>query len=577
MISYGSSRLHTFLQPLRLATLAVGLGGASLLGAAEVQLQWEDNSTNETGFKIERALGSGSFVQIATVGANVVTYRDTGLADGAQYQYRVRAYNGAGHSAYSNFAAITTPIASTTTNLPANTAPTVSTIAAQTISPGTATSILAFTIGDAETSAASLGVTRSSSNTTVIPTANVILGGSGANRTLTVTSLPGVTGSSTIAIDVSDGALTTRRTFTVTVAEPVNTPPTISALGSRSIPSNGTTGAISFTIGDQQTVATSLTLSATSSNTTLVPLSGVQLGGSGSSRTVSVTPAAGRTGTATITVTVSDGRATASSALALTVTNSAPTILSVMDQTIQRNGSGDPIPVRIGDAETAAGSLTVTATSNNATLLPASSLVLGGTGANRTLTLLPPAFHSGTGTVTLSVSDGSLRSTTSFNVQVITGNDGAYIATHPVSRLVRSGATATFSVRGFGSPTPTYQWRRNGVPISGATSPTLTISNVSSTHAAVYDVLVRTPTSSKTSQPAVLLVNPSSTVGTTTGSFVTSTTYANWSMLVRNNRTALLLTSIPSTQQTLAVEVELAADGSCTVVHSAVGAYVPLR
>jgi hypothetical protein len=61
-----------------------------------------DKANNEDGFKIERKVGGGTFTQIATVGANITTYSDTGLTRDTRYTYRVRAYNSVGNSAYSN-------------------------------------------------------------------------------------------------------------------------------------------------------------------------------------------------------------------------------------------------------------------------------------------------------------------------------------------------------------------------------------------------------------------------------------------------------------------------------------------
>jgi hypothetical protein len=76
---------------------------------SQITLTWTDNSTNETGFYIERAPSGGSFTQIGSVGANVKTYvNNTGLAAGTLYQYRVRAYNGGGNSGFSNTASATT-------------------------------------------------------------------------------------------------------------------------------------------------------------------------------------------------------------------------------------------------------------------------------------------------------------------------------------------------------------------------------------------------------------------------------------------------------------------------------------
>ncbi len=81
---------------------------ATAVSSSRIDLRWIDNARNETGFKIER-LDDRNFGQIAVVGANVRTYSDTGLEPSTSYTYRVRAYNSAGHSAYSNAASATTP------------------------------------------------------------------------------------------------------------------------------------------------------------------------------------------------------------------------------------------------------------------------------------------------------------------------------------------------------------------------------------------------------------------------------------------------------------------------------------
>ncbi len=84
---------------------------ATAVSTSQINLSWTDNATNETGFKIERKTGSGgTYAQIATTGANVTTYNDTGLTAGTNYFYRVRATNAAGDSAYSAEASATTLI-----------------------------------------------------------------------------------------------------------------------------------------------------------------------------------------------------------------------------------------------------------------------------------------------------------------------------------------------------------------------------------------------------------------------------------------------------------------------------------
>jgi len=79
------------------------------LSSSQVRLTWQDNATNETGFKIERRTRpSGSYSQIDTVEANVTTYTDTTCSRLTTYTYRVRAYGPGGDSPYSNEATVTT-------------------------------------------------------------------------------------------------------------------------------------------------------------------------------------------------------------------------------------------------------------------------------------------------------------------------------------------------------------------------------------------------------------------------------------------------------------------------------------
>jgi len=81
--------------------------------AAQLSLTWTDASTNEDGFKIERATGTaGAYGQIASVAAGTTGYVDATVTAGSTYCYRVRAYNTAGDSAYSN-AACATPASAT--------------------------------------------------------------------------------------------------------------------------------------------------------------------------------------------------------------------------------------------------------------------------------------------------------------------------------------------------------------------------------------------------------------------------------------------------------------------------------
>ena len=86
---------------------------ASAASTSKINLSWQDLSSNETGFSIERKTGTdGSYSVIATVGANVTSYADKGLSPATTYSYRVNAFSVLGSSPYSNEATSTTKKAS---------------------------------------------------------------------------------------------------------------------------------------------------------------------------------------------------------------------------------------------------------------------------------------------------------------------------------------------------------------------------------------------------------------------------------------------------------------------------------
>ena len=75
-----------------------------------VTLSWISNSSNQDGFKIERAVAGYPYSQVATVGPKVTQYRDaSGLTSGTTYHYRVRAFNAGSDSEYTADSHVTTP------------------------------------------------------------------------------------------------------------------------------------------------------------------------------------------------------------------------------------------------------------------------------------------------------------------------------------------------------------------------------------------------------------------------------------------------------------------------------------
>ncbi len=95
------------------AILAPNKLAASTLSESQLLLTWADRANNELGFRLERCqVASGTacntFVQIATVDANVTTFTDAERMANTRYCYRVRGYNHNRVSSYTNVACRTT-------------------------------------------------------------------------------------------------------------------------------------------------------------------------------------------------------------------------------------------------------------------------------------------------------------------------------------------------------------------------------------------------------------------------------------------------------------------------------------
>ncbi len=144
-------------------------------------------------------------------------------------------------------------------------------------------------------------------------------------------------------------------------------------------------------------------------------------------------------GSATLTVSATDDAAqsvTDQFDVTVTAQNDAPTISAISDQTIAEDGALSPVAFTIGDTETAASSLTVTATSDDQPLVPDANITLGGSDANRTIEITPASDANGTATLTVTVDDGGASNnttSTSFTLTVTAvpdlaltdGRDGA--------------------------------------------------------------------------------------------------------------------------------------------------------
>ncbi len=160
-----------------------------------------------------------------------------------------------------------------------------------------------------------------------------------------------------------------------------------------------------------------------------VILVGTASHGSVSSNSSSVTysPNANYCGNDSFTYVVSDGRLTDQATVSVSVNcgNDRPTISAIANQNINEDSSTGSIAFTVSDTDNSASSLGISFLSSNTALVQnsASKIVIGGSGSNRTVKVIPQPNTFGTTTITLTVSDGALTASRSFTVSVASVND----------------------------------------------------------------------------------------------------------------------------------------------------------
>src|SRR6185436_18970145 len=310
-----------------------------------------------------------------------------------------------------------------------NDAPTISDIANTSTDEDVAKTVT-FTVGDIETLATALTLTATSSDESVVPVANIVFGGTGADRNATITPALNAFGTATITITVHDANGGIASDSFDLVVNSVNDAPTISDIANTSTDED-VAKTVTFTVGDIETLATALTLTATSSDESVVPAANIVFGGTGADRNATITPAVNAFGTATITVTVHDangGVASDSFELVVNSVNDAPTITDIANTSTDEDVA-KTVTFTVGDIETPAGALTLTATSSDESLVPVANVVFGGTGADRNATITTALNAFGTATITITVHDanGGVASD-SFDLAVNSVNDAPTIS-----------------------------------------------------------------------------------------------------------------------------------------------------
>lgn len=311
-----------------------------------------------------------------------------------------------------------------------NDPPSVSTIFDQLTPEDTPTSEIRFTVSDDETAAADLKVTASWISP-ASPKGTIVVGGAGENRTLVITPPSNWIGDAEIRVTAEDDRGARKEvSFTLTV-EAESDDPWISGIDSPQTTEKNTPLVVDFLVQDADTEPGSLVVTAKSSNTLLVPnsSSNLTLSGGGSTRQLTITPAANEVGSSTITITVRDTELnTAKAEFLLTVTSEGPasftpTISGISEPKFTDEDTPIAVHFTVDDKDTDLDDLNVTRQSLNTLLVPNANAVLSGSGANRTLTITPAKNQSGEAVIRIDVDDGENSVNDSFTLIVNSVND----------------------------------------------------------------------------------------------------------------------------------------------------------
>jgi hypothetical protein len=401
----------------------------SAFAANSVILAWDPSvSTNVAGYRVYYGVASHGYTNVVSVGAATTT-TISGLSDGTTYYFAATAYSTDGIE--SDFSAETNYV----TPVPLNQPPTLNAIGNFTINQnaGQQTVNLSGISSGSTSEIQALTVVAVSDNTALIANPSVTYTSPGSTGTLRFTPVTSASGTATITVTVNDGQAqnnTVTRSFVVTVNS-LNKIPTLNPLGNIVVNQNSGTHSVALSgissgaSSEHQT----LTVSAVSDNPAVVSSPIVSYTSPSATGMLFFTPATDAMGEAVITVTVNDGQSAnnlVSRNFTVTVgvirpppSNSAPVISPIASQSTTQDVAIASIPFTIGDQETPASSLTLSASSSNPTLIPNANIVFGGSESNRTASITPAPGKGGTANITVTVNDGSATSSSTFGVTVI--------------------------------------------------------------------------------------------------------------------------------------------------------------
>jgi hypothetical protein len=286
----------------------------------------------------------------------------------------------------------------------------VVTIVAATNTPENTTIMVPFTVANVPANFNTFDLDGISSNTNLV--ASVGITGSGTNYTAILATSPYKNGTTTITIVAQTSFAIGTGTSVLTVT-PVEYPPTFPPIPDTNTTVN-TSVNVPLNVTDVAESVSNLTYSAVISDSNVIQA--VTFAYVGGNEVATIVPTPNKSGAAAITITVSDGVTNLSRTFAVTV--SAPTPPTLGPIATQTTSANTPISVSLSvtSPSTALTNLTFSGSSNNTNLVK--SIVFSFNGTNEVATLTPGTNATGSGTITISVSDGYSTNSQSFLLTV---------------------------------------------------------------------------------------------------------------------------------------------------------------
>lgn len=406
MLTADAPTLASFLdgkQPSWAATQTVAPANlrATVASASSVALIWATIPyTTDGGFyEVLASPGTGQYTSVGkTAGKAATGLTIDGLTPGASYSFLVRTFtpkHGSQQNDLLSNSGDPVSISVTPTNHPPVAANDSYSTAQDT--PLTVDAAHGLLANDSDPDGDKLTVGSISS---VTPGSQLALNPDGS---FTYTPAAGFAGSETFTYQASDGQLLSNQASVTIAVGPANHAPV----------------AASLTIAAKQGAAATITLSAADADNDPLtyslasqPAHGTL---SGAAPNLTYTPNTGYTGADSFTYKASDGKLDSNIATVSIQVGAAPAYLPTITfaggACLSNTAAQGVVSLTLADPGVPAAQLTLTARSSNQRLLPDSALVLGGSGAQRTLTLSGAANRSGSATITLTVGDGHASAT----------------------------------------------------------------------------------------------------------------------------------------------------------------------